>query len=108
MAIIGAKTDPMKYRKSVISSMGNRMAPAIPITVTTTATHFPLIFSPRDSLEIPAEYASRKVVVTVENTMIRRPAIPSPAFTIIWAISDSPVKIAAPIPITYIQQLTRP
>ena len=40
--------------------------------------------------------------------MISRPAIPRPALIIIWAISLSPVKIAALIPITYIQQLMIP
>ena len=84
------------------------MAPMIPITVAATAIHFPLIFLDKDSLEIPADHASKNVVVTVENTIINYPAIPSPAFTMICAISDSPVKIEIPIPITYIQQLTNP
>ena len=108
MAIIGANTEPIKYRKSVISARGRKIAPTVPIMVTATATHFPLILTDSDSLEIPAEYASRKVVVTVENTIIRSPAMPRPAFTMICAISDSPVKMAAPMPIMYIQQLTTP
>ena len=76
--------------------------------VTTIAAYFPLILLKMDSLEIPAEYASRNVVVTVEKTMISRPAILSPAFSKICAMSDSPVNSAAPIPMTYIQQLTMP
>ena len=39
---------------------------------------------------IPAEYASRKVVVTVENTIIISPAIPRPDLIIICAMSYSP------------------
>ena len=42
------------------------------------------------------------------KTMISRPAILSPAFSKICAMSDSPVNSAAPIPMTYIQQLTMP
>ena len=61
-----------------------------------------------DSLETPAEYASRKVVVTVDSTIIRSPAMPRPALSIICAISVSLVNMAAPIPIRYIQQLTAP
>ena len=72
------------------------------------ATNLPLILPDRDSLDTPAEYASRKVVVTVENTIISSPATPRPALSIICAISDSPVKMAAPIPIIYIQQLITP
>ena len=41
------------------------MAPMIPITVAATAIHFPLIFLDKDSLEIPADHASKNVVVTV-------------------------------------------
>ena len=55
MAIIGAKTEPMKYRKSVISPRGRKIAPNVPMTVTATATHLPLILAERDSLEIPAD-----------------------------------------------------
>ena len=55
------------------------MAAAVPITVTTAAAHFSLIFDETDTEETPAEYASRNVVVTVENTMISSPAMPSPA-----------------------------
>ena len=51
---------------------------------------------------------SRKVVVTVEKTIISKPAIPRPALIIICAISYSPVNTAAPKPIRYIQQLTTP
>ena len=108
MAIIGANTEPIKYRKSVTSARGKKTAPAVPTMVTATANHLPFIFDDNDSLETPAEYASRKVVVTVENTMINRPAMPRPAFTMICAISDSPVKMAAPMPMTYIQQETTP
>ena len=108
IAIIGANTEPMRYRKSVILSIGYTIAAIVPSTVTTIATCFPFHLFTTVSLEIPAEYASRNVVVTVENTMIRSPAIPRPAFSMICAISYSPVIIAAPIPITYIQQLTIP
>ena len=106
--IIGANTEPMKYRKSVISASGRKIAPTVPMTVTATAASLPFTFAESDSPETPAEYASRKVVVTVENTMIKSPAMPRPAFTMICAISDSPVKMAAPMPIMYIQQLTKP
>ena len=34
IAIIGANTEPIKYRKSVISANGRKTAPAVPITVT--------------------------------------------------------------------------
>ena len=105
---MGANTEPMRYRKPVISSMGNSIAPTAPMTVTPMAVFLPLIFPERDSAEIPADQASRKVVVTVENTKITRAAMPSPAFTIMTAMSYSPVKMAAPIPMTYIQQDTRP
>ena len=44
----------------------------------------------------------------MDRMMISSPAMPSPAFTIIWEISVTPVKIAAPMPITYIQTLTKP
>ena len=74
--------------------------------VTTTAAHFSFILEEIDTDETPAEYASKKVVVTVENTIIKSPTTPSPVFNIIWAISYSPVKIAAPIPIIYIKMLT--
>ena len=47
------------------------------------------------------------VIGTVENTMMRSPTTPNPVFNIICAISYSPVKIAAPIPIIYIKMLTR-
>ena len=94
--------------KSVISSIGNNIAATVPITVTAIVTYFPFNFDKIVSLDIPAEYASRNVVVTVENTTIKSPIIPSPAFTIICATSLSPVNIAAPIPIIYIQQLTIP
>ena len=108
IAIIGANTEPIRYRKSVILSIGYTIAATVPITVTTIATCFPFHLLTTVSLEIPAEYASRKVVVTVENTMIRSPRMPRPAFNMICAMSYSPVMIAAPIPITYIQQLTIP
>ena len=55
IAIMGANTEPIKYRKSVISVSGRKIAPTAPMTVTATATHFPLIFDDSDSLEIPAE-----------------------------------------------------
>ena len=106
--IIGAKTDPIRYKKDVISSIGTRMAPAVPIIVTATATHLPGIFPIIDSVETPAEYASRNVVVTVERTTIKRPTMPSPAFRSICAISDSIVNNAALIPIIYIHVLTSP
>lgn len=40
IAIIGAKTEPMKYRKSVMLSIGNMIAAAVPIIVTAAAIHF--------------------------------------------------------------------
>lgn len=62
----------------------------MPMTEAATAAH--LLFKPlqMDWAEIPAERASRKVVVTVENMIIRRPAMPMPARTQISAISDVP------------------
>ena len=83
IAIIGANTEPIRYRKSVILSIGYTIAPTVPITVTATAAYFPFSLENTDSAEMPAEYASRNVVVTVENTMINSPAIPSHAFTMI-------------------------
>ena len=72
------------------------------------ATVLPLTFLDRDSAEMPADQASRNVVVTVENTRITRAAMPRPALTMMTAMSYSPVKMAAPMPMTYIQQDTRP
>ena len=89
-------------------SMLKRTAPAVPRIATTTAASFPLIFGESVSEEIPALNASKKVVVTVERIMITSPAMPSPALTIIEAMSLSPVKIAAPMPIMYIHELTAP
>ena len=88
--------------------MGQITAATVPITVTATAAYLPLILLKMDSKEIPAEYASRKVVVTVEKTMMSSPATPSPALTMISAMSEPSVSMAAPIPIIYIQQLTIP
>ena len=61
-----------------------------------------------DSIDTPAEYTSKNVVVTVESTTIKSPIMPSPAFSKILAISDSIVNKAALIPIMYIQILTKP
>ena len=55
MAIIGANTEPMRYKNPVISSIGNTIAPMVPTTVTATATYCPLNCGKMDSLEIPAE-----------------------------------------------------
>ena len=55
IAIIGANTEPIKYRKSVILSIGYTIAAIVPTTVTTIATCFPFHFGTIDSLEIPAE-----------------------------------------------------
>ena len=44
MAIIGANTEPMRYRKSVISSIGYRIAAIVPTIVTMTA--IPLLDAP--------------------------------------------------------------
>ena len=75
----------------MISSIGNKIAAIVPMTVTTIPTWLPFSFGKMDSEETPAEYASRKVVVTVEKITINKAAIPSPAFTMITAMSDSPV-----------------
>ena len=91
IAIIGANTEPIRYKKFVILSIGYTIAARAPTTVTAMAIYFPFSLWLRVSLEIPAEYASRKVVVTVEKMMISSPTIPRPAFTMIWAISLSPV-----------------
>ena len=108
IAIIGANTDPIRYKNPVISSIGNTIAPKVPITVTATATHLDFILENIDSVDTPAEYTSKNVVVTVERTTIKSPIIPSPAFSKILAISDSIVNKAALIPIMYIQILTNP
>ena len=108
IAIIGANTEPIRYKNPVISSIGNIIAPKVPIIVTATAIHFDDIFANIDSVDTPAEYTSKNVVVTVENTTIKSPIIPSLAFNKICDISDSIVNNAALIPITYIQTLTRP
>ena len=84
------------------------MAAAVPMTVTAMAVFLPLNFADRLSAEMPALHASRKVVVTVEKTKMTSAAMPSPALTMITAMSYSPVKMAAPMPMTYIQQETAP
>ena len=91
-----------------MSSIGKIIAHMVPITPAVTAAHFSFILDERDTLETPAEKASRKVVVAVESITMRRPITPRPALSIITAISLSPVNIAADIPMMYIQQLTRP
>ena len=75
----------------MILSIGYTIAAIVPMMVTMIAAHFSGIFSEIDTQDTPAEYASRNVVVTVENTMISRPTIPNPAFSMICAMSDSPV-----------------
>jgi len=55
MEIIGAKTEPMKYRKLVMSSIGNSMALTVPMTATKIPMFLPEIRDVRDSAEIPAE-----------------------------------------------------
>ena len=91
-----------------MSSIGKRIAPATPMTVTAMAVFLPSSLGVRLSAEIPALHASRKVVVTVENTRMTSAAMPRPALTMMTAMSYSPVKMAAPMPMTYIQQDTRP
>ena len=54
-AIIGAKTEPIRYKKFVMLSIGYTIAATVPITVTIIAAHFSLIFSEMDTLETPAE-----------------------------------------------------
>ena len=88
---MGANTEPIRYKKPVMSSMGNSMAAAVPTAVTATAVHFPLIRALSDSAEMPADQASRKVVVTVDKTRITSAARPRPALTMMTAISLSPV-----------------
>ena len=85
-------------------SIGKIIAAAVPIIVTATAINFSGSFSQIVLAETPALYASRNVVVTVERINMKSATIPSLAFTIIFAMSVSPVRIAAPIPIMYIQQ----
>ena len=84
------------------------MAPSVPMTVTTMAVFLPSSLADRLSAEMPALHASKNVVVTVENTRMTSAAMPSPALTMMTAMSYSPVKIAAPMPMTYIQQDTAP
>ena len=88
--------------------MGKRTAPAVPSRAAPTAIHFPGSRGLTDSAETPADQASRKVVVTVDKIRITRAAMPRPALTMMTATSDSPVKIAAPMPMVYIQVETRP
>ena len=111
-AIMGANTLPIRYKKSVMSARGRMIAPSVPKAVTISATILPEIFlpngAPMDSDETPALFASKNVVVTVEKMMMIRPAAPMPVFSMICAMSDSPVKIAIDMPMAYIQQLTRP
>lgn len=64
-----------------MSVKGRNTAPNTPKKVTPIATHLPFILFEIDSLDTPAEYASKNVVVTVENTIIKSPAMPRPAFT---------------------------
>ncbi len=70
MAIIGANTDPIRYRKSTYCSIGVNMARRIPANVTATAVHFSSSFGTIVWKLTPAEKASRKVVVTVAAIMI--------------------------------------
>ena len=91
-----------------MSSIGKTMAPMVPSRAAAMAAYFPGILFEMDSKEIPAESASKNVVVTVEKMMISSPAVPRPAFSMICAMSLSPVRMAAPMPMMYIQQLTRP
>ena len=88
--------------------MGNVEAAPVPTTVTATAAHFSFIPEEMDTLDTPAEYASRNVVVTVDSTTIRSPVRPSPAFTMMTEMSYSPVWMAAPIPMTYMKMLMMP
>ena len=90
--------------------MLKRTAPMVPMMVTIMATCLPRPFSlsERDSAEMPEDQASRKVVVTVERTRMRRAAMPRPALTMTTAMSDSPVTMAAPMPMTYIHTEIRP
>ena len=74
-----------------MSSIGKSIAATVPMTVTTTATHLPESFLERLSEEMPALQASRKVVVTVERMRITSAAMPRPAFTMMRAMSPSPV-----------------
>ncbi len=87
-------------------SIGKRIAQTAPITVTITAVHFSDAFAQIVLKEIEALQASRKVVVTVERMITTRAAFPRPALSMICAMSLSFVRIAAPIPIMYIQQDT--
>ena len=91
-----------------MSSMGNRMAPTVPMTVTAIATCLPFSLAQMLSEEMPALHASRKVVVTVDSTRITSAAMPRPACTMMAAMSLWPVKMAAPMPMRYIQLLTTP
>ena len=72
-------------------SMLKRQAPTVPITVAMMPTVLPLSFFERLSQETPALKASRKVVVTVESIMMSSADTPSPALSIIWAMSLPPV-----------------
>ncbi len=55
MAIIGANTEPMRYRKSVILSIGYTIAAIVPMTVTAHCRIFSIHLENTDSDEIPAE-----------------------------------------------------
>ena len=104
---MGVKTDPIKYRKFVMLSMGHIIAATVPKAATTIATTLTLTFSVMDLKDIPAEKASRKVVVTVEKITISIPAIPNPAAIMISARSILFKQSTAPIPIIYMNIDTR-
>ena len=75
--------------------MGNRSAPTVPTTATATAVHRPENFLLRDSAEMPALQASRKVVVTVESTRITSAAAPRPASSMMAQAPEEMEEIAA-------------
>ena len=83
IAIIGAKTEPMKYKNPSMFCSGKKQAARIPTTVTIIAFIFSFILREIVFEEIPAENASKNVVVTVENIMINNPIMPIPICNII-------------------------
>lgn len=105
MMLIGANTEPIIYKNCSNQWIGTKIAMTVPMIQVTIAMVFSISLVVILSALTPAEYTSRYVVVTVENIMIIKANTPSPALTMIFPISLSPVNIAALIPIIYIQQL---
>ena len=98
-------TEPIKYKKFSRTVAFDITAIDAPITETSMAAVFSFISFVILVVLTPAEYTSRYVVVMVEKIIISMAIVPAPAFDSIIDMSLSPVKIAAAMPIMYIQLL---